>query len=70
LAEAPGALDGVIVVEIGGCLGAPYAARCVAWISLDRAAPCLGEHNAEVFRGLLGLQGEENEDLARDSLIR
>ena len=37
---------------------------------IERAAPCLGEHNAEVFRGLLGLQEEEYEGLVRDGLIR
>lgn len=37
---------------------------------IERAAPCLGEHNAEVFRGLLGVQEEEYEGLVRDGLIR
>ncbi len=30
MAEAKGALDGIVAVEIGGFVGAPYAARCIA----------------------------------------
>lgn len=37
---------------------------------IERAAPCLGEHNAEVFRGLLRLTKEEYEGLVRDGVIR
>jgi formyl-CoA transferase len=37
---------------------------------IERAAPCLGEHNAEVFRGLLKLSKEEYEGLVRDGVIR
>jgi len=37
---------------------------------IERAAPCLGEHNAEVFRGLLRLKKEEYEGLVRDGVIR
>ena len=37
---------------------------------IERAAPCLGEHNAEVFRGLLRLQEGEYESLVRGGLIR
>jgi crotonobetainyl-CoA:carnitine CoA-transferase CaiB-like acyl-CoA transferase len=37
---------------------------------IERAAPCLGEHNAEIFRGLLGLPEEEYEALFRDGVIR
>jgi crotonobetainyl-CoA:carnitine CoA-transferase CaiB-like acyl-CoA transferase len=37
---------------------------------IERAAPCLGEHNAEVFRGLLGLGEKEYESLVRDGVIR
>ena len=37
---------------------------------IERAAPCLGEHNAEVFRGLLRLKKEEYEVLVRDGVIR
>ena len=36
---------------------------------IERAAPCLGEHNAEVFRGLLRLK-KEYESLVRDGVIR
>ena len=37
---------------------------------IERAAPCLGEHNAEVFRGLLKLNTEEYEGLVQDGVIR
>ena len=37
---------------------------------IERAAPCLGEHNAEVFRDLVGLGEEEYEGLVRDGVIR
>lgn len=37
---------------------------------IERAAPCLGEHNAEVFRGLLRLKKGEYEGLVRDGVIR
>ncbi|MBI1728617.1 MAG: CoA transferase, partial [Candidatus Rokubacteria bacterium] len=37
---------------------------------IERAAPCLGEHNAEVFRGLLKLNKEEYEGLVQDGVIR
>jgi crotonobetainyl-CoA:carnitine CoA-transferase CaiB-like acyl-CoA transferase len=37
---------------------------------IERAAPCLGEHNAEIFRGLLRLQEGEYESLVRDGVIR
>jgi benzylsuccinate CoA-transferase BbsF subunit len=37
---------------------------------IERAAPCLGEHNAEIFRDLLRLQEGEYESLVRDGVIR
>jgi crotonobetainyl-CoA:carnitine CoA-transferase CaiB-like acyl-CoA transferase len=37
---------------------------------IESAAPCLGEHNAEVFRGLLRLEKDEYEGLVRDGVIR
>jgi len=37
--------------------------------SLERGAPCLGEHNAEVFGGLLGLGSEELEKLRAEGAI-
>jgi hypothetical protein len=33
------------------------------------AAPCFGEHNAEVFQGLLGLTEETLQELYRDRVI-
>jgi crotonobetainyl-CoA:carnitine CoA-transferase CaiB-like acyl-CoA transferase len=32
-------------------------------------APCMGEHNEEVFRGLLGLDEEEFESLKAQQVI-
>ena len=37
---------------------------------ITRAAPCLGEHNAEVFQGLLGVSEEEYAGLLRDGIVR
>ena len=37
---------------------------------IERAAPCLGEDNSKVFRGLLGLQEGEYLSLVRDGVIR
>ena len=37
---------------------------------IERAAPCLGEHNAEVFRGLLKLGEGEYEGIVQDGVIR
>jgi len=37
---------------------------------IGRAAPCLGEHNAEVFRGLLRLTKGDYEGLLRNGVIR
>jgi crotonobetainyl-CoA:carnitine CoA-transferase CaiB-like acyl-CoA transferase len=37
---------------------------------IDSAAPCLGEHNEQVFRGLLRLDGEEYARLREEGVIR
>jgi crotonobetainyl-CoA:carnitine CoA-transferase CaiB-like acyl-CoA transferase len=36
---------------------------------LSRGAPCLGEHNEEVFIGLLGLTADELDQLQRDGVV-
>jgi crotonobetainyl-CoA:carnitine CoA-transferase CaiB-like acyl-CoA transferase len=36
---------------------------------IERGAPKLGEHNEEVYGGLLGLSAEEVEELRRDKVI-
>jgi crotonobetainyl-CoA:carnitine CoA-transferase CaiB-like acyl-CoA transferase len=35
----------------------------------DRAGPTLGEHNEEVFKGLLGLSADEYASLAADGVF-
>ncbi|MGE0826301.1 MAG: CaiB/BaiF CoA transferase family protein [Candidatus Binatia bacterium] len=48
--------------------GAPYRFSVSPW-ALRRPAPCLGEHNAEVYCGRLGMKSEELEDLRRANVI-
>ena len=36
---------------------------------IERGAPCLGEHNDEVFSGLLGLSQQEIDDLREEGVI-
>jgi hypothetical protein len=58
LAEAKGALAGIV----------DYVFRDAR--QDRRRGPCLWEHNAEVFRGLLRLQEAEYESPVRDGVIR
>ena len=37
--------------------------------AIRRGAPRLGEHNREIYQGVLGLADEEVESLARDGVI-
>ena len=37
--------------------------------SVERGAPKLGEHNEEVYRGLLGLSSEELEQLIANGVV-
>ena len=38
------------------------------WV-MGRGAPCLGEHNEQIFGGLLGLTPEELADLAERGVL-
>lgn len=48
--------------------GAPYQFSASPWV-LSRPAPCLGQHNAAVFGGRLGLGQAELERLKEDRVI-
>jgi len=48
--------------------GAPYRFSATPW-QLVRPAPLLGEHNAEVFGGLLGLSDAELRELRRRQIV-
>ncbi len=48
--------------------GAPYQFSASPWL-LSRPAPCLGQHNVEVFGGRLGLGQVELERLKEDKVI-
>lgn len=48
--------------------GAPYQFSASPWL-LSRPAPCLGQHNVEVFGGRLGLGQAELERLKEDKVI-
>jgi crotonobetainyl-CoA:carnitine CoA-transferase CaiB-like acyl-CoA transferase len=48
--------------------GLPMHLSETNWV-IERAAPCLGEHNREVFGGLLGLADAEIDALAEEGVI-
>lgn len=48
--------------------GAPYQFSVTPW-AIRRPAPFLGEHNAEIYRGRLGLSAEELRDLRLGGII-
>ncbi|MCH2171539.1 CoA transferase, partial [Myxococcota bacterium] len=48
--------------------GLPVHLSRTDW-SLERGAPCLGEHNQEVFGGLLGLSEAEIDSLRDEGVI-
>jgi benzylsuccinate CoA-transferase BbsF subunit len=48
--------------------GMPVHASKTDW-SIERAAPCLGEHNREVYGGLLGMSDEEIAELQAEGVI-
>ena len=48
--------------------GLPVHLSRTDW-AIDRGAPCLGEHNEKIFRGLLGLAAEELADLAERCVL-
>jgi benzylsuccinate CoA-transferase BbsF subunit len=56
--------------EVGPRLseGLPFKLSKTPW-SLTRGAPCLGEHNDDVYRELLGLSSKEIERLETDGII-
>ena len=43
--------------------------RSLVWVSITRGAPCLGEHNDQVFGELLGLAPEEIDALRAGGVI-
>ena len=47
----------------------PLQFRDTGGRAFSRAAPLLGEHNAEILRGLLGLSAPEIERLRGDEII-
>jgi crotonobetainyl-CoA:carnitine CoA-transferase CaiB-like acyl-CoA transferase len=48
--------------------GVPVHASRTDW-SLDQGAPCLGEHNREVYGGLLGMSDDEIAELQAEGVI-
>ena len=48
--------------------GLPVHLSRTDWV-IDRGAPCLGEHNEQIFGGLLGLTPEELADLAERGVL-
>jgi benzylsuccinate CoA-transferase BbsE subunit len=48
--------------------GAPYRHRATPWC-MSRPAPCVGEHNVEVYLGEVGLSHEEFRTLRTDGVI-
>ena len=43
--------------------------RVLSWGHIARGAPCLGQHNDEVFGGILGLSAAEIDELRADGVI-
>jgi len=48
--------------------GAPYRFSATPW-ALRRPAPCLGQHNEEIYGGRLGLSSQEQEKLKTVGII-
>jgi crotonobetainyl-CoA:carnitine CoA-transferase CaiB-like acyl-CoA transferase len=48
--------------------GLPVHLSRTDWV-IDRGAPCLGEHNAQILGGRLGLTPEELADLAERGVL-
>jgi crotonobetainyl-CoA:carnitine CoA-transferase CaiB-like acyl-CoA transferase len=48
--------------------GAPYKFSLTPW-ELRRPAPCLGQHNTEVYRSRLGMSEKDVEELKREGVI-
>ncbi len=78
MAASPGLLSGVIVVEWGEFVAVPACGRILASPPLRtrdvpsqnrRPAPCLGEHNDDVFGQLLGIKDAEIDRLEREQVF-